>query len=194
MRKLWMIGLLSALSAYGQGAEVSLSAGVGMFSDKNLGDLGVVNAARQTLRLDNGFRLAARLDINSWRFFGHEIGYGYNRSKLVFGSQDQTGLGIHQGFYDFVAHALPEGSPVRPFACGGGGFSTFYPPGSSAFVGNGITKFGYNYGGGVKVKLAPVYGVRFDIRDYVTGKPFDVPNVKGLLHNIEVSAGFAILF
>ncbi|MBI3693590.1 MAG: outer membrane beta-barrel protein [Acidobacteria bacterium] len=195
MRRLWVLVcvLMGTAAAYGQAAEASVSLGVGMFSDKNLGDLGVVNAVQQTLRLDNGFRISARLDINSWRFFSHEIGYGYNRTHLVAG-QDKVGMGIHQGFYDFLVHATPEGSGVRPFVCGGGGFASYYPPGASAFAGNGITKFGYNYGGGVKVKLSPIYGVRFDIRDYVTAKPFDLPNVKGRLHNIEVSAGVSILF
>jgi hypothetical protein len=80
--------------------------------------------------------------------------------------------------------------------CAGGGFSSFFPPGTSAFSGNGFTKFSYNYGGGVKVKLSPIYGIRLDVRDYVSGKPFGdfIPNVKGQLHNIEVSAGIAILF
>ncbi len=196
MRKLWVLVcvLMGTAVTYGQGAEASVSLGMGIFNDKNLGDLGVVNAVQQTLRLQNGFRISARFGINSWRFFGHEFGYGYNHTQLVFGGQDKVGMGIHQGFYDFLVHALPEGSGVRPFVCGGGGFATFYPPGSSAFAGNGITKFGVNYGGGLKVKLAPIYGVRFDIRDYVTGKPFDLPNVSGRLHNIEASVGFSILF
>ncbi|MBI3665137.1 MAG: outer membrane beta-barrel protein [Acidobacteria bacterium] len=182
-------------AAYGQTAEASISVGASIFTNKDLGDLGVVNAVQQTLKLDNGFRISARLSLNQLRFFGHEIGYGYDRSHLVGLESGPATMAVHQGFYDFLVHALPEGSPVRPFVCAGGGFSSFYPPGASVYAGNGITKFGYNYGGGIKVKLSPVFGLRFDVRDYVSGKPdFGLPNVKGLLHNVEASAGFAILF
>ena len=188
---LWMA---AGAAAYGQAAEASVAVGASIFTDKDLGELRVAGAVTETLKLDSGLRISARFGFNPWRFFGHEFGYGYNRSKLIFGRQGSTGMSVHQGFYDFLVHALPEGSSLRPFACGGGGFSTFFPPGTSAFQGNGITKFGYNYGGGVKVKLTPIYGMRLDVRDYVTGKPFDLPNVRGQLHNIEVSAGIAILF
>jgi len=182
-----------AAAALGQSAEASLSMGASIFTDKDLGELTPAGAARQALRLDNGFRISARLSLNSGRFLGHEFGYGYDRSKLLFANQS-VGMAVHQGFYDFLLYGLPEGTVIRPFVCGGGGFSTFFPPGTSAFQGNGITKFGYNYGGGVKVRLSPIYGMRFDLRDYVTGKPFDLPNVRGMLHNVEVSAGIAILF
>jgi hypothetical protein len=187
---LWLV---AAAVAYGQAAEASLSVGASIFTDRDLGDLGVVGAASEALKLDNGVRISARLNLNNYRYFGHEIGYGYDRSKLIIG-RESVGMAVQQGFYDFVVHALSEGSSVRPFVCAGGGFSTFFPPGTSAFSGNGVTKFGYNYGGGVKMKVTGIYGLRFDLRDYVTGKPFDLPNVKGMLHNVEVSAGIAIFF
>jgi len=192
-----LAGMLAAVAAaYGQAAEASISAGASVFTDKTLGDLGVTGTVRETLRLDNGFRISARFGVNAWRYVGHEFGYAYTRSKLVFSQQGSAGMAVHQGFYDMMLHAWPEGSSFRPFVCGGGGFSTFYPPGTSAFSGNGITKFGYNYGGGVKVRLTPVYGMRLDVRDYVSGKPFGdfLPNVRGMLHNVEVSAGVSILF
>jgi outer membrane protein with beta-barrel domain len=187
---------MAAGVAYGQAAEASLSVGRSIFTDKTIGDLGVQGSVQETLKLGDGLRISARFSINNWRFLGHEFGYGYDRSALDFGSAGKSGMSIHQGFYDFMAYATPEGSFIRPFVCAGGGFSSFFPPGTSAFSGNGFTKFGYNYGGGVKVKLSPIYGLRFDVRDYVSGKPFGdfIPNVRGKLHNIEVSAGIAILF
>lgn len=199
MMRIWMLGAGVAMAAglaYGQAAEASLSVGRSIFTNKNIADLGVQGAVQETLKLGDGMRLSARFSINSWRFLGHEFGYGYERSALDFGSSGKSGMNIHQGFYDFMAHATPEGTSIRPFVCAGGGFSSFFPPGTSAFSGNGFTKFSYNYGGGVKVKLSPIYGIRFDVRDYVSGKPFGdfFPNVKGQLHNIEVSAGIAILF
>lgn len=188
--------MMAAGLAYGQSAEAALSFGRSIFTDQNIGDLGVSGAVKETLKVGDGFRVTARFSINSWRFLGHEFGYGFERSSLDFGSQGKSGMNVHQGFYDFMVHATPEGTSIRPFVCAGGGFSSFFPPGTSAFSGNGFTKVSYNYGGGVKVKLSPIYGVRFDVRDYVSGKPFGdfIPNVKGRLHNIEASAGIAIFF
>lgn len=104
-------------------------------------------------------------------------------------------MSIHEGFYDFLVHALPEGSRVRPLVCAGGGFASFFPPGASAFAGNGITKFGYNYGAGVKVKLSPIYSARLDALDYVTGKPdLGIANIHEMPRNVESSAGVAIFF
>jgi hypothetical protein len=194
MRHLWWCWALAVGSLYGQAAEASLSFGRSIFTNKTLADLGVQGSVRETLKLGDGFRVTARFSINSWRFLGHEFGYGYERSKLDFGSTGSSGMNIHQGFYNFLAHALPEGSSIRPFVCAGGGFTSFFPPGTSVFSGNGFSKVNYNYGGGVKVRLSPIYGIRFDVRDYVSGKPFeDFFDVRGRLHNIEVSAGLALL-
>jgi hypothetical protein len=60
--------------------------------------------------------------------------------------------------------------------------------------GYGDNKFGYNYGAGLKFRINDSYGIRIDARDYVTGKPFDLPNNSGRLHNLELSAGFSLLF
>ena len=83
--------------------------------------------------------------------------------------------GNSSGFYNLLAYATPEGTRIRPFVTGGGHFSNFVPPGSSASYGQGSTKFGVNYGGGVKARISEKYQVRVDFRQYVTGKPFGGP-------------------
>lgn len=97
-------------------------------------------------------------------------------------------------YYNLVAHATPTGTSIRPFVTGGGGFSSFFLPGVSSFSGYGNTKFGYNYGGGVKFNFS-MYGIRFDVRNHVTGKPFGqyLPNVVGKLNNLELSMTFSLL-
>jgi opacity protein-like surface antigen len=134
------------------------------------------------------------LTLNSWRFFGHEFGYAYNRTHLRFESLNPTeqGMGIHQGFYDFLAYATPEGSFFRPFATGGVQFNNYVPPGSSAAQGGGQTKFGANYGAGVKFKVLSNIGLRFDIRQYINGKPFNLGG-SGAIRMLEVSAGVGFL-
>lgn len=203
----WILTLLFAgwgATAFAQLGEISISMGKSTLRNNVLGSETVTTAPGATATLDykaeSNFRLGFRLTINSYTFFGHELGYAYNRSKLkvegpgVDPNANQVSLPLHQVSYNFLAYATPEGSSVRPFAAGGGHFSTFYPPGSSVFSGNGVTKLGFNYGGGIKIRVSPIFMVRFDVHDYATGKPFDFQNQKGLLHQLEVTTGLAFVF
>ena len=177
--------LLFALAAglAAQSFEVGAGGGIQRLSSRSLGS---------GYTLDDGWRFGFRMAFNSWKFMGQETGYGYNRTKLLLGGQDQGGMAIHQGFYNFLLYGTPEGSRVRPFAAGGVHFSNFVPPGASATYGQGSTKFGVNYGGGVKVKVNHMWGVRFDVRQYMQGKPFSLQGVSGQLRLTEVSAGFYV--
>lgn len=186
MRKLLLaaIVLTCTTAATAQVAELSVSGGVSNFTGN------LINNPEVTL--GDGFRLNFRFTLNTYRFFGHEIGYAYNRSKAEITGEGDIGMPVHQGTYAFLAYATPEGSRIRPFAAGGVHFSSFFPPGSSAYYGNQITKFGFNYGGGIKARLTEVWGVRFDIRQYNTGKPdlFQTTEApSGRLRQTEVSAG-----
>jgi opacity protein-like surface antigen len=104
-------------------------------------------------------------------------------------------MAIHQGGYNILAYALPEGSPVRPFVTGGAHFNNYVPPGASVSSGGGSTKFGINYGGGVKVRVSPMFLIRADVRQYNTPKPdFFIDEPSGWLRQTEVSAGFSFTF
>lgn len=189
-----LLAAMSAATAFAQVGEVSLSAGASRLNSNSIGSLVDSTGATTDALVNSNFRIGLRLTINSYRFFGHEFGYAYNHANLTVGST-QYGMPIHQGMYNFLAYATPEGSKIRPYAAGGVHFSTFYPPGASVFQGNGITKFGYNYGAGVKVRVSETWMTRFDFRDYVTGKPdLGLSNVSGRLHMYEISAGFGMAF
>lgn len=195
--------------AYGQSFEAAVSGGQSRFTkgSSNLGTTGT-DPSSAPYTMNDGFRLTFRMAINSWRFLGHEVGYSYSRTSIAMPATTSVGAGlpgqaggtvqtpaqnlsvpIHQGFYDFLAYATPEGSHVRPFVCGGVQFSSFFPPGTSAYYGNQTTKFGINYGGGLKARVSSNWGVRLDFREYNTSKPFDFPNQKGRLVQVEVSVG-----
>jgi hypothetical protein len=177
-----------------QVGEVSLSFGDSIFKDNILGSTADLSGLTQ-FKVGDGFRITARLTLNTKRFIGHEFGYSYSRSKLALvGSSDNASMPIHQGFYDFLVYATPEGFRIRPFAAGGGQFSTFVPPGASVAYGTGTTKYGGNFGGGVKVKVSSLFAIRLDFRDYVTTKPFDLAGKSGALHQIEASAGLGLYF
>jgi hypothetical protein len=183
-----------ANAAHAQSAEFSLNMGQSIFRNEKLNTTDFTNLEQYFV--GDGFRVAGRLTLNPHRFFGHEIGYSYSRSELGIQSGnvvEKVSMTTHQGMYSFLFHALPEGAPFRPFLAGGGHFTSFYPPGTSVSYGNGVTKFGLNYGAGVKVRVAPIIGIRFDLRDYAVPKPFDLPGAKGWLHQIEASAGISLL-
>ena len=184
--------LAGASAASAQTAEASINFGQSIIRDKALGT--DVPGASSFYKVKDGFRIGARFTINNKRFLGHEFGYGYSRTKLEYPDATTVGLPTHQGFYNVLLYAIPEGKSIRPYFAGGGHFSTYYPPGASAYYGGGETKFGYNYGAGVKVKVSDLFHIRLDVRDYSNPKPFDLAGKKGWLHQIEASAGFGIQF
>lgn len=184
------LGLPATL--FGQAAEFWLGGGTSTLTNKGIGSFSTTGSAND-VQLKGGFRINFRLALNTRAYMGHEVGYAYNRTQLaVAGSADQ-GMAIHQGFYNFLLYATKEGSRVRPFGTGGVHFSNYVPPGSSVSQGGGSTKFGVNYGAGIKVRLTSLFGIRLDFRQYLTGKPFDLPLVSGKLRLNEISASFGML-
>ena len=189
-----LLAIVLSAPGFGQVAEFWFGGGVSKLTNNGIGSLSLTGGSPDDVKLKDGFRLNfLRMTFNQRKFFGHEFGYAYNRTQLsILGSQDQ-GMAIHQGFYSFLLYGTPEGSRIRPFATGGVHFSNFVPPGSSATQGGGSTKFGFNYGAGLKVKLTQIFGLRVDFRQYNTGKPFDLPLVSGRLRQNEISASFGLL-
>ena len=176
-----------------QVAEFSLSGGVSRFGNTSLGTTLDQLGNTSNVTLDSGFRLTFRFALNTYRFMGHEFGYAYSHSNLnIAGSK--ISLPVHQGFYDFLLYATPEGSRIRPFAAGGVQFSSFVPPGASIYYGNQITKFGVNYGAGVKMRVTPIIGLRLDFREYNSGQPFKLAGTSGRLNQMEISIGGSFLF
>jgi opacity protein-like surface antigen len=184
-----------ATAASAQVFEFSVSGGVSRFGDAEL-----IESNPETgdprITLNDGFRLALRGTLNTYRFFGHELGYAYSRSGAeIEGASSDIGLPIHQFGYNFLAYGTPEGTRIRPFATGGVHFSSFFPPGSSVYYGNQVTKFGFNYGAGVKARLTGMWGIRFDVRQYNTGKPdlfLTAEGPSGRLKQTEISFGVSL--
>jgi len=189
--------LACAGSAWGQLFEVWFNGGQSLLSNKGLGsDLPAsAGGLKDDFALEDGFRFSFRMDLNNESHFGHEVQYAYSRTKLDEPGSPPLGMAIHQGGYNFLLYATNEGTRIRPFATGGVMFANYVPPGSSATSGGGDNKFGVNYGGGVKVRLTSLFGVRVDVRQYTTPKPFSLPYLRqGWLRQTEVSAGFGVMF
>ena len=194
--------------AFAQSFEASVGGGELLVPSKN-GAIGTssTDPTSSAYTMKGGFRIALRMTLNSWRFLGHEFGYAYSRTSLNAPATTVVSPGIsiggtttipaqtisvpsHQGFYDFLAYAVPEGKRVRPFACGGVQFTAFSQPGD---YGNHETKYGINYGGGIKVKVKENWGFRLDVRQYNMGKPFNLPNASGRLLLWEYSGAVSFL-
>ena len=205
--------LLAALVAcapavFSQGFEASVSGGESYIPSKSA-NIGTVTSdiTSGTYQLKDGFRIALRMTLNQWRFMGHEIGYAYNHTSLDSpasalstggislpgntSAPTNSGLAAHQGFYDFLVYATPEGSHVRPFGCAGVQFTSFSPAGSYARE----TKYGINYGGGIKFKIKEPWGFRLDLRQYNMSKPFNssLPNSTGRLLLYEFGVGISFM-
>jgi opacity protein-like surface antigen len=201
--------------AFAQSFEASVGGGQVLIPNKNaVIGTAALDPASGNYTMKDGFRLVFRMTLNTWRFMGHEFGYAYTRTSLDAPTATvSTGIGgsiglpgqpistttipaqnisvpTHQGFYDFLAYAIPEGKVIRPFVCGGVQFTAFSQPGD---YGNHETKYGINYGGGVKVKVKENWGFRLDARQYNMGKPFNLPNATGRLLMWEVSGAVSFL-
>lgn len=174
----------------GQSAEFSVHGGVSRLNNTSLG-----GSQGAQYRLTDGWRIGFRTTLNSWSHFGHEFGYAYNRTQLrEETSAFEQGMANHQGFYNILAYATGDGSRVRPFGTAGVHFGSYVPPGSSITSGGASTKFGFNYGGGVKVRVRNFWQVRFDARYYQNPKPFEfLQNRSGWLGQLEASIGFGIV-
>ncbi len=215
MRCHWFLAAAFAAGAslsFAQSFEASVGGGQTVIPSK-YADLGTSTGdpASGTYRMKDGFRIALRMAINNKRFTGHEFGYAYSRTGLQAPSITTATIGTlpgqpttvstipaadyslpsHQGFYDFLVYAMPEGKVVRPFAAGGVQFTAFSVPNSDNY--NRETKYGVNYGGGIKFKVKENWGFRLDARQYNMGKPFKLPNASGRLLMWEFSGSISFL-
>jgi hypothetical protein len=200
MRKLAvMLVLACAGSAWGQSLEIWFNGGQSIMSNNGIGTTATIGGTGDDVKLEDGFRFSIRMTLNNDNRFGHEVQYAYSRTKLNIGTVNgiagsETGMAIHEGGYNFLYYATREGTRIRPFATAGLGFANFVPPGSSAASGGGSDKFQVNYGGGVKMRVTSLFGVRLDVRQYISPKPFALPFAEGWLRQTEISGGFGVQF
>jgi hypothetical protein len=209
MRKLLVIaGLAMAGSAGAEGVEFWADFGETLVSNAGLGtefctpgtsnsQCTAIGATSNDVSLADGFHFGFRGGFNTGDHLGYEVGYMYNRTKLQFNNPPGTpgeGMAYHQVMFNGLWYFTPSDSRIRPFATAGLGFVNYAEPGTSAAYGGGSTELGVNYGGGVKVKIASRYGLRFDVRQATTPKPFGLPLASGWLRETEFSVGFGIFF
>lgn len=163
-------------------------------------------------KFDNGFGVSVWLDNNGKGHIGGELRYDF-----LSGDERIDSGGVHAGFgaqthaihYDFLYHFTKAGSSIRPFVAAGGGVKSFRGTGTEkalqplsniALLSKTSETVGLlSLGGGVKVKIAPGFGLRLEVHDYLTPFPKNVivpasGKVSGWLQNFVPSAGLSFLF
>jgi hypothetical protein len=209
MRKFLVVaGLLGmAGSAGAEGIEFWFLAGDTIINNSGLGsDLctaGTSNAGCQAIggtssdvSLANGFHFGFRGGFNTGEHVGYEVGYMYNRTSLQFNNPPlgSEGMAYHQVSFNGLYYLTGSDAKIRPFGTAGIGFTNYAQPGSSAAYGGGTTEFAVNYGVGVKIRLTSLFGLRCDVGESTTPKPFSFPLASGWLRENSFSGGFGVHF
>lgn len=122
---------------------------------------------------------------------------GIPSQKLTFANAPNVGLNDFSTLFITPAlrlKLLPV-APISPWVSFGGGWARYSLSGTTS------SKGAVQYGGGIDFKLAPVIGLRAEVRDFVTGEPnFGLVSVlngtdSGLHHhNILAGGGIVLRF
>lgn len=190
----WEIGGAGGYGVYRK-ASVTASAGSA--------DVGFANQAAGGLVIGE----------NLYRRIGGEFRYTYRGGdlKATSGGQEATlGGRAHAIHYDFLFHASPRGSRIRPFVAAGAGIKVYQGTGRESAVQPLsrlvlLTKTDQvepliSFGGGVKFLLSKHAQFRVDFRDYASPTPdrLFVPGpggkLHGWLHDFVPMAGLSFVF
>ncbi len=160
-------------------------------------------------RFRNGYTNGLRLTWNPHRYFGYEVGYFQTKATLESKIQETADgpkqtfrdkVTLHQAFFDFLVYWMPKNERWRPyFAVGAQAQQASSPHSIPDWTGTATRNYGVHYGGGIKFKLFNHAFVRGDLRQYLTGKPYDLnfPDITtagGRVRQEEASFGIAFGF
>ncbi len=230
MRRFTISVLLAAMfvltpgQAFAQGAgdlELNLFFG-GSWHSTNKYEIGfpqAVTPIQQEFKFNQGFRGGARFNVFNSGHWGEEFVYSFETNDARFitinpaGSELELGTQIHQfavnTLYYFDAN---EDLTVRPFLSFGIGGTLYRPTDEAKSIASDplrgnlpgfgeSTSFAFNYGFGLKARMAGRMGLRFDFKGFLARTPAfglarqsDDPNATvfpagGAFHNVSATAG-----
>ena len=179
----------------------------------------------QNVRLDleQSYVMGLRITENRGQYFGAELEYSFANQPLSFRGLSPTvpslalDHSVHKLAYSALFYGKGRQERIRPFGSVGFGTSLFQVRNHSQDEARrqGVDlrnrwKLAFSYGAGVKLRIAPGWGVRVDFRDQITGVPdFGLPSQapmlegsgtgsgflpEGILHNWQFAAGFSYSF
>ena len=203
------MGLLATNSAMAQRWEFGAGAAGTFYTSKAVS----VGSLKANAGFKSGWGGSAWLGNDMHKYIGGEIRYLFQQNDLkleqggksyVFGARSQT---IH---YDFLIHAAPRGSKIRPFLAAGAGFRGYEGTGKELAV-QPLNNFAFltktsewvpvvSVGGGIKFMASKRLAFRAEFRDYLSPVPNKVltpaPGAKidGWFHNFVALFGVSVLF
>jgi opacity protein-like surface antigen len=156
------------------------------------------------LEYKSGYLLGVRITQNLGQKLGAELDYNFANQPGAFldlipgTSRLDLHHNIHSLVYSMLYYPLDRSSRFRPFGTLGGGASLFNLSDDSKTEAatNGIPlsdswKFAFSFGGGFKYLLLGQLGLRFDIRDQITGVPaYGLPNTAPVVSGEDPGAAF----
>jgi hypothetical protein len=173
-------------------------------------------------QFQNGAKLGLRGAVNIREHWGAEATYSFSADGLQItqvAPATVQNFGVH--IDEFTGNALffftGHERFLRPFLTAGIGGSHFSPTDNAKlmaatnFLGQravitSSSEFNFNFGAGIEARAWDHFGVRFDLRDHVTGFPsFGLPQnatspnapffpVSGRVQDVELTAGFVYHF
>lgn len=206
------LALLCAATASAQTFEISASGGYNYIWRTGLGSLNAEDPKKDDSRLKPGPVFGARLTWNTKGYYGHELTILQTNAKFRSNIRQEGGAfveqvgkaKIHLASYNFLIYMMPNREKWRPYITGGIHGAQFGSPRIPAWVGGGARSYGGNFGGGIKLFPHKNFFVRVDLRDYITGKPYDLSYPEptagegiqsgGIMHLIEGTFGIGITF
>ena len=203
--------LAAGAAARAQTYELGVMGGYPRWGRAPLGSISPELAKDGDTQLKGQYSFGASVTRNTKGYYGFELGYLRNMTRVtmvtrqtvgttVFSTNLEDRRPIHMVFANFLVYFMPKGERWRPFVTGGGQAYNFTRPAIPEFNGDdSIRHYGANFGGGVKLKLFKHALLRWDLRDYMGGKPWkltfaDSTRAGGRLHMIEGTMGFALTF
>jgi hypothetical protein len=195
-------------SAWGQTVEVSIFRGWARMSKSPLGSTNLDSPIDNETRFRNGSSTGIRLTLNHPGYYGHELGLMHTRAGIRTSilQADETTMtpvdshvNIEEAFYNFLLYMMPRGERWRPYITGGLQAIKSGTPKIDGWTRDATKNYGFNYGAGIKFKLQKHILVRLDLRDYWTGRPYnlafkDITLEGKLLRQQEASFGLAFAF
>jgi hypothetical protein len=190
--------------------EAWIGVGYTNISNGAIGTDQVTGGSANDLHLNGGTLVVVRFDFNQGEHLGHEFEFQDSRAQIQYNyeANAKQGAALNRGGYNLLGYLNRKQSKVRVFGTVGAGWTYFVRPSDSEIGCEGANcteagqppttagnnKIDFSYGGGVKFLLSRRFALRFDVRQYINTKPFNLPYASGLLYQTEVSGAFGIRF
>ncbi len=200
-----------ACAAWAQTLEVGIQGGYPRWGKAPLGSLSPELAEDHDTQFKGDYGYGASLTVNTKGYYGVELGYLRDIQRIttvtrvtsgttVFATNYEDRMAVHIGYLNGMVYFMPKGERWRPYVSGGLQAYQYGKPHLPLFGNVGsLRHYGANAGGGLKLRLFSHALLRWDLRDYIGGKPYKlnfahVSSEGGRIHLIEGTVGFAFTF